>query len=146
MGTMLLIPNARCVNKRQKAGTRVSCFKRFLLISIGFFFLILGIIGVLLPVMPTIPFFIIASICFSGSSNRLHNMLINNRWIGRHLKNFQEHKGLGLREKVFIILFQWIALGVTTIFLVRIILIKILMIIMALGVTIYILSLKTTKE
>jgi len=99
MGTMLLIPNSRCANKRQKAGARVSCFKRFLLISIGSFFLILGIIGVLLPVMPAIPFFIIASICFSGSSNRLHNMLINNRRIGRHLKNFQEHKGLGLREK-----------------------------------------------
>ena len=73
-------------------------------------------------------------------------MLINNRWIGSHVKNFQEHKGLGLREKVFIILFQWIALGVTTIFLVKIMLIRILMIIMALGVTIYILSLKTTKE
>lgn len=143
---MLLIPNAHCANKRQKAGTRVSYFRRALLISIGFFLLILGIIGVFLPVMPTIPFFIIASLCFSGGSNRFHNMLLNNRWIGSHVKNFQEHKEMELRKKVFVIVFQWIALGVTTIFLVKIMLIRILMIIMALGVTIYILSLKTTKE
>lgn len=125
----------------------MSYFKRVLLISMGFFLLILGIIGIFLPVMPTIPFFIIASLCFSGSSNRFHNMLINNRWIGSHIKNFQEHKGLRLRTKVLIILFQWVALGVTTIFLVKIMPIRIFMIIVALGVTIYIiLFLKTTKE
>lgn len=120
--------------------------KRALLIGAGFLSLILAIIGTLLPVMPAMPFFIIASLCFSASSKKFHNMLLNNKWIGSHIRNFHERKGLSLRTKATIIIFQWLASALTAIFIVKITIVRIILVIMALGVTAYILSLKTSKE
>ena len=118
---------------------------KIILISTGFFFLVVGIIGILLPVLPTIPFFIIASICFSKSSEKLHNFLLNHRWIGSQIKDYQERKGIRLRVKVFFIVFQWITVIFSATFLIHVLILRILMVIIAIGVTIYILSLKTAK-
>ncbi|MCI5143175.1 MAG: DUF454 family protein [Candidatus Electrothrix sp. ATG1] len=48
----------------------------------GCFFIVLGLIGILLPLLPTTPFLLIASVLFSKSSPRLHQMLLKNAWFG----------------------------------------------------------------
>ncbi len=55
---------------------------RVLLIICGFLSLALGIIGILLPILPTTPFILLAALCFAKSSQRFYQMLLNNRFFG----------------------------------------------------------------
>jgi hypothetical protein len=119
--------------------------KRTVLMGAGFLLVALGIIGVFTPVMPSIPFFIIASICFSKSSEKFHNMLLNNKWVGAHIKKYHENNGIELKTKVFFISLQWVGILFTSIFLVHNLFGRILMLIIAIGATIYVLSLKTIE-
>ena len=113
--------------------------------SAGFLFVSLGIVGAILPVMPSIPFFILASICFSKSSEKFHNLLLNNRLVGPHIKRYHENNGVELKTKILLIVFQWVCILGTSILFVRNFLGRILMVAIAIGAKIYILSLKTAN-
>jgi uncharacterized membrane protein YbaN (DUF454 family) len=119
--------------------------KKIILMSAGFLFVSLGIVGAILPVMPSIPFFILASICFSKSSEKFHNLLLNNRLVGPHIKRYHENNGVELKTKILLIVFQWVCILGTSILFVRNFLGRILMVAIAIGATIYILSLKTAN-
>jgi hypothetical protein len=114
--------------------------------STGFLFVGLGIIGAILPVVPSIPFFIIASICFSKSSEKFHNLLLNNKLVGPHIKRYHENNGIELKTKILLIVFQWACILGTSILFIRNFLGRILMVAIAIGVTIYMLSLKTANK
>lgn len=121
-------------------------FKRTVLVSIGFLFVALGIIGAFLPVMPSIPFFIIASFCFAESSKKFHDLLLNNPVVGPHIKSYHENNGIKLKMKVFFIVLQWAGILGSSILFVHGLWGRILMVIIGLVTTVYILSLKTAKE
>ena len=61
-----------------------------LLILLGWFFILLSVIGVLVPILPTTPFLVLALALFANSSPRFHQMLLNNRWFGKVLKQWEE--------------------------------------------------------
>ncbi len=119
--------------------------KRVLLLAVGFVFVALGIMGFFLPVMPSIPFFIIASVCFSKSSKKFHDMLMNNRWVGPRIQEYHQNNGIKVHEKVFIIALQWAGVLFTSVFFVRELWGRILLLGIVLAGTLYILSLKTVK-
>lgn len=70
-----------------------------LLVIFGWLFIVLGVIGVMLPVLPTTPFLIVALALFSKSSPRFHQMLLNNVWFGPILKQWEENKTLSRKIK-----------------------------------------------
>jgi uncharacterized membrane protein YbaN (DUF454 family) len=70
-----------------------------LLIVLGWFFVVLGIIGAVLPIMPTTVFLIIALGIFSKSSPRFHQMLLNNRWFGEDLRQWEQSKTMSRQSK-----------------------------------------------
>jgi hypothetical protein len=74
--------------------------KQKLMIALGWFFVILGIIGAFLPVMPTTIFLIIALALFSKSSHRFHKMLLDNKYVGADLRRWQESKSMSRSSKV----------------------------------------------
>ncbi|MBL7002468.1 MAG: YbaN family protein [Gammaproteobacteria bacterium] len=74
-------------------------FKNHVLIALGWFFIVLGIIGALLPILPTTPFLILALALFSKSSPRFHQMLLNNKWFGPVLKEWEEKKTVSRQTK-----------------------------------------------
>jgi len=119
--------------------------KKALLMGAGFLFAVLGIIGAFTPVLPAIPFFIIASICFSKSSKKFHRILLENKWIGPHVKNYHAN-GLKFKTKMLFIVVQWAGILLTYIFLVHNFLGRLLMAVITIGVTIFILSLKTDEK
>ncbi len=74
--------------------------KKYSLIALGMFFVVLGIIGAVLPLLPTTPFLILALSCFAKSSPRFHQALLNNRFFGTSLRQWEESRSLTRRTKV----------------------------------------------
>jgi uncharacterized membrane protein YbaN (DUF454 family) len=64
---------------------------RWLLQGLAGFCLLLGVVGIFLPVMPTVPFLIVAAWCASRSSPRLHHWLMTHPRFGRQLLDWNEH-------------------------------------------------------
>ncbi len=120
--------------------------KKLLLLSFGFLFVLLGILGAFLPVMPSIPFLVIAAYCFSKSSKKFHDLLLDNPLVGPHIKNYHENNGITWQTKVLLIAMQWGGIIFSSIFFVHGLLGQTLMILIAMAATVYLLSLKTLKE
>lgn len=123
-----------------------SSLSRWVLTIAGTFSLGLGIVGILLPLLPTTPFLLLAAACYARSSERFNNWLLNNRWFGNYLRNYWKGKGIPLKVKVLSISFLWITIGYSAFFVVQILLGKIILVIIAIGVTIHILSIRVLKR
>lgn len=119
---------------------------KWVLIIAGIFFVGLGIIGIFLPILPTTPFLLLAAACFARSSKRFYNWLLNNRWFGNYIKNYREGKGVPLKVKVLSISLLWIAIIFSAFFWVSILFVKFILILVAIGVTIHILSIRPRKR
>jgi hypothetical protein len=80
--------------------------KHLLLIILGWFFIVLGAIGAVLPLLPTTPFLILALACFAESSPRFHQMLLNNKWFGPPLAQWQNTKTIRreIKSKVMLLI------------------------------------------
>jgi len=74
--------------------------RRWLYVATGTFFLGLGIAGIVLPLVPTTPFLLIASYFYLRSSPRLHNWLQNTRLFGPFLRDWERYHGVRPRVKV----------------------------------------------
>jgi uncharacterized membrane protein YbaN (DUF454 family) len=117
--------------------------KNALWTTAGFIFLGLGLIGIAVPLLPTTPFLLLAAWCFFHGSPRMHNWMLNHRWFGDIIRNFQEKKGIPLKAKIIAISMIWISIGFSMIFIIDVLLLHILLAGIAAAVTIYILSFKT---
>ncbi|AFJ02751.1 protein of unknown function DUF454 [Methylophaga frappieri] len=74
--------------------------KHYFLFCCGWLCVILGLIGALLPVVPTTPFMILALACFAETSPKFHRMLLNNRWIGPPLKQWDQTRTVRRQTKL----------------------------------------------
>ena len=75
--------------------------------SLGMIFTGIGLIGVVIPGLPTTPLMILAAACFAKSSQRFYNWIINNRMFGDHVKNYREGNGIPKRSKPVILGTMW---------------------------------------
>jgi len=76
----------------------------YLLNCVAFISIILGVIGIFLPILPTTPFFILALACFARSSERFHQKLLNSPYIGKILADWEQDKRIDKQRKKQIIL------------------------------------------
>jgi len=119
---------------------------KWILMSAGTIFLGLGLLGVFLPILPTTPFLLLAAACYARSSKRIYDWLIQNKWFGSYIKNYQEGKGIPLKVKILTISILWVTILLSAFSILQIFWVKILLIIIAFGVTIHILTMKTCKK
>lgn len=68
---------------------------------LGWISFVLGFVGAFLPLLPTTPFILLASYFFSKGSPRFYNWLINLKYFGERIKNWEEHKTIDLKSKIF---------------------------------------------
>ena len=80
--------------------------KKFFYTFIGLIAFLLGAIGVVLPVLPTTPFLLLASFCFVRSSERFDKWFKNTKIYKKYLENFVESRAMTLKQKVSLILFS----------------------------------------
>jgi len=80
---------------------------KIILNVIGCLAVVLGVLGIFLPLLPTTPFLLLASACFARGSTRMHNWLQTNRVFGKYLRDYENGKGIPLRGKIWILIFMW---------------------------------------
>jgi uncharacterized membrane protein YbaN (DUF454 family) len=116
---------------------------RIVLIVVGTTALGLGIVGIALPLLPTTPFLLLAAACFARSSQRLYTWLIHHRWFGDYIRHYREHRAIPLRAKVVSLVVMWSVVAYTGLGVVTAWWLRALLGVIALGVTLHILHLKT---
>lgn len=119
--------------------------KRRLLVVAGTIFTGIGIVGIIVPILPTTPFLLLAAACYLRSSERFYHWLLNNRFLGVYITNYLQGKGMTLKAKVFTILLLWASIGFSMWFVTQNLAIRIILASVALGVTTYLILLKTSR-
>jgi uncharacterized membrane protein YbaN (DUF454 family) len=123
----------------------MECLIRILLITSGTLCVILGFLGMFMPVLPTTPFLLLAAICYARSSKRFYNWLMTNRWCGAYIRNYREGRGIPLKQKVLTILLLWLTIGYAAWFVISLWWVKLILLGIAVGVTIHLVRIKTFK-
>ena len=119
---------------------------RILLIGIGWLSIALGVLGIVLPVLPTVPFLLLAAACFARSSERFHRWLIHHVYLGPMVRDYLDGQGVSLKSKVMAIILIWLSIGVSVVFLIPVFWVKVLVIGIAACVTFYLIRLPLRPE
>jgi len=116
--------------------------KRRLLVITGTVFTGVGIFGILVPILPTTPFLLLATACFVRGSQSFYNWLLNNRLLGIYISSYVQGKGMPHRVKVFTVVLLWTTIGLSMWLATQDILIRVILVLVAVGVTIHIILIK----
>jgi uncharacterized membrane protein YbaN (DUF454 family) len=115
---------------------------RYALLAIGWLSVVLGVIGIFLPVLPTTPFLLLAAACFMRSSKRFYLWLINHPHLGPWIVDYLEGQGIPLKGKVYAIGLMWLSISLSC-YLVPLFWARAFMLTSAVLVSLYILKQKT---
>ena len=119
---------------------------RWLLIFAGLASVGIGTVGIFVPLLPTTPFYLLAAACFFRSSDRLYRWLIGNKWCGPYIRNYREHRAIPRHAKILALVLLWGTIGHAVFVLLDPFWLRILLVAVAIGVTIYLLRLKTIRH
>jgi uncharacterized membrane protein YbaN (DUF454 family) len=107
---------------------------------------VVGIVGIFVPLLPTTPFLLLAAACFVRSSDRLYLWLIHHRWLGTYIRNYREHRAMTLRAKVTALVFLWAVIGYSAVVVAEAWWLRLLLLTVALGVTVHLSRLRTAPR
>ncbi len=116
------------------------------LVIAGLFFFFLGLIGIFIPLLPTTPFLLLSATCFFRGSEKLYQWLLNHRIFGEYIRNFREHRAIPLKTKVLAITLLWITIILSVLFFTELLILDVVLIMIAIGVSIHILHFKTLEK
>src|SRR5687767_2995104 len=117
--------------------------RKVLFICAGTIFVGLGVLGMILPLMPTTVFLLMAAYCYSRSSDRFYTWLLTNRWCGEYISNYRSGRGMTVRQKVTSIGMLWLSMGISVYLVGPKLWLMIILLPIAGGVTYYLLRLNT---
>lgn len=119
--------------------------KAVLFLVLGTLSLGIGMIGVLIPVLPTTPFLLMASFCYLRSSKRMYNWMLNHKVFGSYIYCYMKHRGISQKAKNGTLIFLWSTL-LLSMMLIPGWQIKIILAIVGVAVSTHIMLLKTLGE
>ncbi|MNQ16014.1 Inner membrane protein YbaN [compost metagenome] len=118
---------------------------RMVLLIIGWLSVVLGVIGIFVPVLPTTPFLLLAAACFVRSSRRFYLWLVEHPRLGPWIRDYLEGQGIPLKGKVYALVLMWASISLSC-FLVPLPWARGFMLTSAVLVSIYILRQKTLRD
>lgn len=112
---------------------------------LGMFCMIMGVIGIFLPILPTTPFLLLAAFLFLRSSEKLYKYLVGHKVLGSYIYSYTKYKAITKGTKIKAIVFMWLGLGVSS-YYIPLLWVKVIIGIIGIGVTIHLLRLNTLTE
>lgn len=113
------------------------------LLALGWLSLVLGVIGIFLPLLPTTPFLLLAAACFLRTSDSLYRKLVSHPRLGSYIESYLAGKGVPMRAKLSALLLMWPSLLISAFVLLDSQAVRILLPLIGVATTIYILRLPT---
>ena len=122
---------------------KMSEAKKLAYLVLGTVSLALGVVGIILPVLPTTPFILLTAWCYFRGSPKLHKWLIEHPRLGPLVEEYSDDRGMRKESKVKAIIMTWVAVLLTAVFILDTIQLRALVIGLAGIGTIFMLRLKT---
>jgi uncharacterized protein len=109
--------------------------------------LVMGMVGLILPILPTTPFLLLAAYCYGRGSDRFYDWLMNRTWVGGYIRSYRAGQGLPLKHKVLIISLLWLTIGFSILYVEIYWWLKLVLVAVAVasGVTIHIIKIKSWR-
>ena len=111
--------------------------RKGLWVVLGSIFLTIGIIGIVVPLLPTTPFLLLAAGCYAKGSKRLSDRLLANPWLGPYLRATKDGSPLTWRWRVAAMAFLWASMSLAIVFLTENMVVRAVLIVIALVVTLH---------
>ena len=119
---------------------------RWSLITVGLGCTGLAILGIFLPLLPTVPLLLLAAACFVRSSERFHGWLLQHPRLGPMIRGYLEGQGIPLKSKIYAIALLWLTIPISALFLTSLLWVQITLFAIGCGVTVYLLRLPLYSE
>ncbi len=119
---------------------------RTTLIIVGTIAVIVGVIGIFLPLLPTTPFLLLAAACYARSSRRFYTWIQTNPWFGAYISDYRAGRGVPMKVKASTLVLLWATILASAGFFVDSLHIRALLLAIALAVTLHVLSIRTRIE
>lgn len=78
---------------------------RILFLIVGFISLGLGTVGIILPILPTVPFYLLTAFCFCKGSEKFSNWFLNSKLYKNHMGNFANHRVMTVYGEMILLSF-----------------------------------------
>lgn len=118
---------------------------RWVLIVCGWISIVAGVIGIFLPLMPTVPLLLLAAACFARSSERFHSWLVDHNHLGPLIRDYLDSGAIPLKVRRIAIGMIWVSFPTSAFVFVEVIWLRGVLLAIAAGVTLYLLSLPTIQ-
>ena len=138
-------PNPPAQDFSEEVRLHRSPVMRGMLVVVGTLSLVTGIVGIFLPVLPTTPFLLLAAACYANSSVRFYNWLMNQKQLGPYIRRWRNEGTIPLHAKLMAIALITITIGISVVFFVPVFAVRVLLVIIALGVIVYLFRIPSSR-
>lgn len=119
---------------------------KFLWVALGTVSMAIGVIGIVVPGLPTTIFLLGAAACYMRSSNRLYNWILQHKVLGVYISNYRKHKAMPLKSKIIALIMMWTMISLSVIFFLNSFTVKLIVISAGIIGTVVILMVKTLRK
>jgi uncharacterized protein len=116
------------------------------LVVLGTISLSLGVVGLFVPILPTTPFLLLSAACYARGSRRMYDWLLSRPRVGRFIRDYREGRGVPLGAKMLSIGVLWATIGYAVLFVIDATWLRVLLLVIAVGVTSHLLLLPTGSQ
>jgi len=119
---------------------------RHLCVVLGTFFLLLGLVGVVVPLLPSTPLLLLAAACYARGSRRFYSWLVESPLLGRYIRDYREQRAMTRRAKATVLTLLWLVIGYSALATVPAWWAQALLLLVAVAVTVHVVLLRRPRR